>query len=299
MTEVQQNNEQILNDIQSLQQMEQQLFSSLETDPNMSTEKQKKIIDKMNEISNMRINLYQTLSGLNTYFENVANTSADALRQQETAVKIVENELNKSKQRLRILEEEKNNKIRLVEINTYYGDRYAEHSQLMKIIIFMLLPVILVSVLYNKGLLPKAVYMGILVVVALIGGFFFWKRFLSIITRDNMNYDAYNWPFNPSEDTGDENADEEADDPWTKPKLGTCVGEACCVDGMVYDEENNRCVAEADYVAAEDTEEQVDNEDTEGFAVSQILSKTQTGKYKNDYDMKQPATYNAFSAGSV
>ena len=34
---VQQNNEQILNDIQSLQQMEQKLFNSLETNPNIST----------------------------------------------------------------------------------------------------------------------------------------------------------------------------------------------------------------------------------------------------------------------
>jgi hypothetical protein len=33
---IKQNNEQILNDIQSLQQMEQELFNSLETNPNLS-----------------------------------------------------------------------------------------------------------------------------------------------------------------------------------------------------------------------------------------------------------------------
>ena len=39
---IKQNNEQILNDIQSLQKMEQQLFNSLETNPNISNEEQKK-----------------------------------------------------------------------------------------------------------------------------------------------------------------------------------------------------------------------------------------------------------------
>ena len=39
-----QNNEQILNDIQSLQQMEQQLFNSLETNPNLSSSQKQKIV---------------------------------------------------------------------------------------------------------------------------------------------------------------------------------------------------------------------------------------------------------------
>ena len=44
LPDVQENNEQILNDIQSLQQMEQQLFSGLENNPNLSPDEQKKII---------------------------------------------------------------------------------------------------------------------------------------------------------------------------------------------------------------------------------------------------------------
>ena len=65
----QQTNEQILNDIQTLQTMEQQLFSNLENNPNLNTEQQQEIIEKMNQLSNMRINLYQTLSGVNNYYQ--------------------------------------------------------------------------------------------------------------------------------------------------------------------------------------------------------------------------------------
>ena len=53
-TEIQQNNEQLLNDIQSLQTMEQQLFNSLETNPNLTTSQQQQIVEKMNQISNMQ-----------------------------------------------------------------------------------------------------------------------------------------------------------------------------------------------------------------------------------------------------
>ena len=46
----QQTNEQILNDIQTLQTMEQQLFSNLENNPNLDTQQQKQIVEKMNQL---------------------------------------------------------------------------------------------------------------------------------------------------------------------------------------------------------------------------------------------------------
>ena len=127
----QQTNEQILNDIQTLQTMEQQLFSNLENNPNLNTEQQQEIIEKMNQLSNMRINLYQTLSGVNNYYQNALTTTSGTLEDQTAAIYIVESELNKSKQKLDMLDAEKSNKIRLVEINNYYGDKYAEHGELM------------------------------------------------------------------------------------------------------------------------------------------------------------------------
>jgi hypothetical protein len=238
---VQQNNEQILNDIQSLQQMEQQLFNSLETNPNMTTVQQQKVVEKMNQLSNMRVNLYQTLSGVNNYFENALNTSVGSLKQQVTAIEIVESELNKAKRRLEILEEEKNNKIRLVEINTYYGDKYAEHAELMKIIIFALIPVIILGFLNNKGILPNTIFNILLIIISVIGAYFFWKRLASIITRDNMNYQEYNWYFDPN--SAPSGPSSSSSDPWlSTSNYGTCIGDACCSDGLTYDTSINKCI---------------------------------------------------------
>lgn len=241
---VQENNEQILNDIQSLQQMEQQLFSSLENNPNMTSEQQEKIVEKMNQLSNMRINLYRTLSGVNNFFENALNTSIGSLKQQALAIGIVESELNKAKKRLEYLEEEKNNKIRLVEINSYYGDKYAEHSNLMKIIICTLIPVILLAFLNNKGFLPNMVYHILVGIISLIGAYFFWMRFVSIMNRDNMNYQEYNWKFDPNAVPTSTSTTSSTEDPWlSQSNFGTCIGDACCSDGLIYDDALNKCIA--------------------------------------------------------
>jgi hypothetical protein len=286
---VQQNNEQILNDIQSLQQMEQQLFNSLETNTTLTTEQQQKIVEKMNQLSNMRINLYQTLSGVNNYFENALNTSIGSLKQQVVAIGIVESELNKAKRRLEILEEEKNNKIRLVEINTYYGDKYAEHAQLMKIIIFTLIPIIILGVLNNKGILPSMIFNILLIIISVIGAYFFWRRFASIITRDNMNYQEYDWYFDPNNAPTGSSSNS---DPWTSNlNYGTCIGDACCSDGMTYDASMNQCVPSTTTTATTTSTATTTANATESF-VNQMLTKQQPGNYKIVYNLKNPHPFN-------
>jgi hypothetical protein len=269
MPDIQENNEQILNDIQSLQQMEEQLLNNLETNPSLNSKQQQDIVQKMNQLSSMRINLYQTLSGVNGFFQNALSSSIGTLQQQTSAIAIVENELNRAKQRLEVLEVEKNNKVRLVEINDYFGDKYAEHSQLMKIVIFTLVPIIILIFLKNKEILPNSVYNVLVVIIALIGIYFFARRFGSIITRDNMNYEEYNWYFNPATaPTGSG----KLDDPWSGVNVGTCVGQFCCSEGQTYDSTLNQCVG--------------DSTIAEGFTTESMVNKVltkQSGNKKTSY----------------
>jgi hypothetical protein len=300
---VQQNNEQILNDIQSLQQMEQQLFNSLETNTNLTTDQQQQIVEKMNQLSTMRINLYQTLSGVNNYFENALNTSVGSLKQQVVAIGIVENELNRAKRRLEILEEEKNNKIRLVEINSYYSDKYAEHSQLMKIIIFTIIPIIIISLIFNAGILPSMIYYILLVIISIIGAYFFWMRFASIIMRDNMNYQEYNWGFDPNNVSTSTSTT--TTDPWQSDRnFGTCVGDYCCAPDTAYDASLNQCVPSpgAPGGTTTSTESFTSSYNQfgrsyEGFItesyINSVLTKTQPNKNgRTDVDLREPKPSN-------
>ncbi len=271
-----QNNEQILNDIQNLQQLEQQLFNTLETNTSLSAAEKQKLITKANELSRFRINLYKTLGGVNGFFNSALSSSLGTLKEQTVAIGIIETELNKSKKRLEILEQERNNKIRLVEINEYYGDKYEEHAQLMKIIIFTLIPVILLSFLYNKGLLPNSIYRFLIIVISIIGAVYLWRRYASIITRDNMNYQEYNWYFDPNLATSGSTTT--SADPWLSTSsgssYGTCIGQACCSSGQVYDSTSNQCVA----TATSSTQESFET-------INNILTKQQPGKFKTDYDL--------------
>lgn len=267
-----QNNEQILSDIQSLQELEQQLFNSLESNPNLTSDQQKKIVEKMNQLSTMRINLYSTLSGVNNYFQGALNSSIGSLKEQVMAIQVVEAELNRAKETLRLIEEEKNNKIRLVEINNYFGDKYAEHAELMKTLIFTLIPVIIVVIIYNTGFLPNTVYYVLITIIAIIGSYYFWKIFSSIIMRDNMNYREYAWAFDPN-NVSVAKASTVTADPWKTTKdFGTCIGDACCAPGLKYDTKLNQCIIKESFV-------------TGPVTINDILTKKQTGKYKSDYDM--------------
>lgn len=272
-----QNNEEILNNIQSLQQIEQQFFTSLETNPNLSREQQEKILDKINRITSMRLNLYNTLSGINNFFQNALQNSVGTLKQQVTTIAIVENELNQSKRRLEVLETEKNNKIRLVQINNYYGDKYAEHSQLMKIVIFTLIPVIIITFLHNKTILPDTIYNILLIIISIIGAVYFLNTYISIIMRDNMVYDEYDWKFDAS--TAPTASVDSSGDPWlTNTNTGICVGEFCCSQGQVYDASLNVCVIGKPETTTTTTTT------TESF-VNQVLTKKQQYKYKDDFSL--------------
>ena len=296
---VQENNEQVLNDIQTLQTMEQQLFSSLESNPNLSSQQQQQIITKMNQLSDMRINLYKTLSGVNNFYQNALQSSQGTLTDQVIAVSIVEDELNKSKQQLKALEDDKNNKLRLVEINDYYGEKYSEHAKLMKIVIFTLLPILILAIIHNKGFIPNAIYYILLVIILLIGLLYFWYTFSSIVTRDNMNYQEYDWYFNPADaPSGTSNGK----DPWANNGLlGTCVGQSCCSDGQTYDSSLNQCIGDSTVTTPSQTTTTSSNTPsssttTETF-VNQVLTKG-SKKYKSDVTLNSETKVQPYSGES-
>ena len=108
----------------------------------------------------------------------------------------------------------------------------------------MLLPILILSILFNKGILPAKIYYILIAIIAIIGGIFIWKTIFSIVLRDPMNYEEYNWYFNPANAPTSTTAD--TTDPWASKtassNFGSCIGDACCSDGLVYDSSSNQCV---------------------------------------------------------
>lgn len=257
---------QSLNNIQQLQAMEKELYNKLESNVanNVNPEEQNSIIKKINELSQLRINLFKTL--VNTYDSvqtSIANSRVD-LVDQLTAVGVVENELNNAKRQLNQLETNKHNKMRMVEINTYYGKRYKAHTQLIKKLIFICIPLLIIAILKNKGLIPvfipEMVIYGLSTLIIIVGGYSLVKNIIDIYSRDNMDYDAYNWNFNPDAQKPSVYEYNKAQLLGTAGSLDNtlgdaqtfalglgvgCVGANCCSEGMTYDENAKKCIKNA------------------------------------------------------
>lgn len=241
---LQERNQQVLNNISQLQTQEKELYASLD-DVSLSNEQKQQIINRINEISQMRMNLYAGLKDIYSYYQQNVGASRTTLGQSMDAIDVLENELNQSKIRMNLIEDQKYNKLRLVEINTYFGKRYNAYSKLMKTIVLICIPVIILAVLANKGILPPNIYKLLVVIILVIGSLLIGLQLIDMSNRDEMNWDEYNWYFDKSKAPSD-TTEGTASDPWGTPTV-TCIGSACCYEGSTYDSEKNICLPKPIY----------------------------------------------------
>jgi len=247
MTTTVDRNKQTLTNIQKLQSLEQNLFNSLAagvSNGTLNSTEKDSIINQINQLSQIRSNLYTFLNNnsLNTVQHLAA--SNNLLSQQAQTVIIVENELNDAKNQLLGMQKDKYSKLRMVQINTYYGDRYADHSSMMKSIVIICAVIILITIIFNKGFLPSQLYYLMLIIIIVVSVVVLWYKYVMLISHDRMNYDEYHWGFNPDTAPKYDTSNPSGSNPWasaTAPSL-TCVGSSCCNDGMTYDVQNNVCV---------------------------------------------------------
>lgn len=239
---LQEKNQQTMNNISQLQTQEKQLYDKLD-DVTLTSEQKQEIINSINQISEMRLSIYTNMKNMYSNYQQNVTESRTTLIQEIEAIDILENELNEARRRINLIEDEKNNKLRLVEINTYYGKRYNSHSKIMKIIIFTCIPIIILSILAKKGILPSNIYVFLTGIVLIIGLVVLGLEIIDISNRDNMNWDEYNWHFDtskaPSSDVTGTSSSQ--GNPWETPSV-VCVGSACCYTGSTYDNGKNMCV---------------------------------------------------------
>ena len=248
------------------------LYDSLEG-KTLNADQQKLIIDKINQISQMRMGLYANLKDMYSYYQEDVSSSRNTLNNQMVSVDVIENELNDSKRRLNLLETQKDNKIRLVEINTFYGKQYDAHKQIMQIVVIICIPVLILTVLASKGILPPKITALLTGIIIIIGLFIIGAKIIDLSNRDNMNFDEYDWYFNkdeaPTSSTETTTDTSSSSDPWATPTY-TCSGAECCYENSTFDSVQNKCIPTAQYNANQATTSTSETEtetETEAFTV--------------------------------
>lgn len=236
-----------LKNIEKLQTMEKELYNELETNTSNNTTNSA-TIDRINQLSQVRMSLYKSLNYTYKSLQKNVNNTKKELVDLLTVVSVVEEDLSNAKAQLNQLYEIKNNKTRMVQINTYYGKQYKAQSRLMKLCIFVGVLLLILAIL-RKTILPELIANALLGIVFVLGGFFIIRRWLDISWRDNMNFDAYNWQFNPDAQIPtvyDYNMDKlngliSDVKGMTMPSMD-CIGNACCTAGMMYDSAQRKCI---------------------------------------------------------
>lgn len=240
-------NQQVLSGISQLQQTEKELYSNLSL-PNLSESEKQRIINQINELSQMRLNMYESLQNLHTLYQtNVdnLNTMADV---QAKSIDAMENELNQYKIHLNSIDQMKINKLRTIEINNYYAKRYNSYKNIMFIISISCVPILLLTTLNNNMIIPTNIYSVLVSLIVILSSYVIFKQYLDISNRDNLNWDSYSWYFSkenaPEQDETNENANNENKDEFEEQNVANevCTGSECCQEGTLYDSNINRCV---------------------------------------------------------
>jgi hypothetical protein len=253
------NIEEILKQIDKLQVRERAIINDLEIESSRAGFRPDdptilKLLADINTISETREALFNSVVGKLSILQNGVSESRVDLVSQLTLLKVVEDQLNKVKSQMSSLQNRNDTKMRLVQINTYYGKRYEYQTQLMKKIIIVCIPLIVLFVLKKKGLIPELISNYLLGITIVIGSIYVIRDIWEIHTRSNMNFDEYDWkyedPSNHAPSIWEYNKKNllKIENPFKNllKNLGICVGDDCCSDGLFFDKKKQKCVVPSD-----------------------------------------------------
>jgi len=244
----------ILDNIQSLQASEQDIINQLDayvsaTGYVTGDPKVKEFVKSINSIADSRVAMFETIYENANILQTGVSQSRIDLVNQMTLLQVVEDQLNQAKAKIDQLQSTNDTKMRMVQINTYYGQRYEAQGGLMKRIILICIPILVVFILKKKEIIPDMISKYIIGIIIGIGAFIIVYTLWDIYTRNNMDFTQYDWKY----------ISPEASTPtvWQYNKehfkienlfkgllgaLGICVSETCCATGMEFDADNNQCV---------------------------------------------------------
>lgn len=242
----------ILANIQSLQDTEEALITQLDiatSSSNFNVSDTTNIINQINNLSNARIAMFQSISDKADMLQDGISNSRTDLVAQLTLLRTVEDQLSKAKEGISQIQGRNDTQMRLVQVNTYYGKRYESQSNLMKKIIIICIPLLVFVILKKKGFIPETLSNYAIGITIAVGAIFIIRAIWDIYTRDNNDFDEYSWnyespatqipsvmQYNISQLKGITNPLKNL-----ASNLGICVGETCCAEGLYFDKKKQQC----------------------------------------------------------
>lgn len=184
----------IQGEITKLNDIENSLRQLLDN-PALSSNDKLTINNKLTALSNIKLSLNAQLTNLYSLYDDNLGYINNVINTQKTAIDIIDSETVDNNKRLDMLLAQKNDKIRLLQNNTYYGKYYQAQKKIMMTVVFITLPVLFLIGLGNMGLIPSNLKALLIIIIVILGCISIGYQVIDLSNRDNMNFDEYNWRF--------------------------------------------------------------------------------------------------------
>ena len=241
-----------MNEISKLQQTEERLYTILTRNAEnvalnrgtaMSDSEINSITSQINSLTASRVTLYNSLSKYYKHEVVLEKSVQKAIDQQAETLKILERELNKEKENLAKLEDDKYNQLKMIEINSYFSKQYDAHIKLMRLITIVGL-CMLATLLLNYFAPLKVVARPLFNIVLIVGIILIIKVVIDMYLRRNDNYDEYDWPTAPTTEAGVTLANTQSSSflDVSGVDVPFCYGSNCCSTGTMWDDNSYTCV---------------------------------------------------------
>ena len=185
-----------IKNLKDLQDVEKYMFNNLQSlnksSPDSIQESQM-IKTRLDELSNTRMALFKQLKTMYKDQQRQTSDSRGNYADQLTMYKVVDKELENVKKELKVLEQERLNKKRLVELGEYEYDRYRSHKNIMKVITYGALAVLLFVILMGQSWFPASIGVGAIVLIITVVIITIFGRLANNFSRTNLNWDKFDW----------------------------------------------------------------------------------------------------------
>ena len=158
---------------------------------------------------------------------------------------VIDQELKDAQEQIAELESSRAGKERMIEINTYYGKRFMAQAGVMKIFIYMCIPVLILAVLANMGFVPNYIAGFMIIASIAVGVIYMYNAVGDINRRDKLNFDEYTWEFDPSRVGSVVNPNLNGSGGANASSLLGCYEGACCnPPATIWDPSSKMCVVQ-------------------------------------------------------
>jgi hypothetical protein len=207
-----------IENIKMIQSLESEIYDKLlknDTTQQLSSEESQKLLNELGNLSTIKMNLYDSIKDIYDSSIDTMTITHHTVKEQIAAIKIVEKELQNSAKRMNELNDNNINKMRMIEINRYYEEKYNDHAGFIKYLILFIVILLAIYILNKRFFISDNIYKILLFIVILIGFIVLGRYYYKMMFRSNMEYQEYIYPY--ADVVGSTSKDLNITNPWENP----------------------------------------------------------------------------------